>query len=214
MGSSFRRSLVSRLLTFALIGTLLIRFGNTAPFFFLYSDTLIFLFSFLAIVRGSSTCINTPSSTENWTGLSHCIQIPLASLLSFATEELSLRVGQTLGGLVSFFFVSIIEPERCWLSLFVSFKLNAFVQPLTARNLYGCWCTDLDEPYRTLGNAVERKLPYPIIQYPCGCFNSFLIVQQWSSLSWRLSNVNSRLCSLHWVSYLFFSWSCPSWGLT
>lgn len=46
--------------------------------------------------------------------------IPLAALLSFATEELSVNVGQTLGGLLNATFgnaveliVSVIEPKNC-----------------------------------------------------------------------------------------------------
>lgn len=56
------------------------------------SDTLIFVFCFLSI-------------------------IPLAALLGFATEELALRVGPTLGGLlnatVSIHFVSLLNDGPC-----------------------------------------------------------------------------------------------------
>ncbi|KAG8929488.1 hypothetical protein FRC01_004261, partial [Tulasnella sp. 417] len=48
------------------------------------TDTVIFVFSFLAIV-------------------------PLAALLGFATEELALRVGQTLGGLLNATFGNAVE---------------------------------------------------------------------------------------------------------
>lgn len=39
--------------------------------------------------------------------------IPLAKLLAFATDELSLRVGQTLAGLLNATLVRIVYSEMC-----------------------------------------------------------------------------------------------------
>lgn len=55
--------------------------------------------------------------------------VPLASVLSFATEEISLRVGQTMGGLLNATFGNAVElivslPRDSWeLPLTFSFRL-------------------------------------------------------------------------------------------
>lgn len=61
--------------------------------------------------------------------------MPLASLLSFATEELALRVGQTLGGLlnatlgnVTELIVAILALLKCELRI-VQSSLGAFKEP-------------------------------------------------------------------------------------
>ncbi|KAF8525832.1 Calcium/proton exchanger, partial [Hysterangium stoloniferum] len=74
------------------------------------SDTIIFVFSFLAI-------------------------IPLAKLLGFATEELSLRVGQTIGGLLNAtlvgafveLIVAIIALIKCELSIVQSSLIGSIL---------------------------------------------------------------------------------------
>jgi len=73
------------------------------------SDIIIFVFSFLAI-------------------------IPLAKLLGFATEELSLRVGQTIGGLLNAtlgnaveLIVAIIALTQCKLSIVQSSLVGAIL---------------------------------------------------------------------------------------
>lgn len=43
--------------------------------------------------------------------------IPLASLLSFATEELSVKLGQTLGGLLNATFGNAVELIVCSIDL-------------------------------------------------------------------------------------------------
>ena len=57
-----------------------------------WGSTVIFIFNFLAI-------------------------IPLASLLSFATEELSVKLGQTLGGLLNASFGNAVELIVCYKTL-------------------------------------------------------------------------------------------------
>ncbi|KAF8896266.1 hypothetical protein BD779DRAFT_1668091 [Infundibulicybe gibba] len=76
-------------------------------------DTLVFVFSFLAI-------------------------IPLAKLLSFATEELSLRVGQTLAGLLNATLGNAVElivavdycPDKCQLHIVQSSLVGSILSNL------------------------------------------------------------------------------------
>jgi Ca2+:H+ antiporter len=55
---------------------------------------VVFVINFIAIVR----YLKSPNAVVNTDALR---QIPLAGLLSFATEEISLRVGETMGGLLN-----------------------------------------------------------------------------------------------------------------
>lgn len=60
-------------------------------------STLIFIFSFLAVRTLHPVVLHGKALTLG----SRRQIIPLASLLSMATEEMALRVGQTLGGLLN-----------------------------------------------------------------------------------------------------------------
>lgn len=65
--------------------------------------------------------------------------MPLASLLGLGTEEISLRVGQTLGGLLSatlgnaveliVAIIALVKVSKTLFSVFDYFNVNLFLKP-------------------------------------------------------------------------------------
>ena len=82
--------------------------------------------------------------------------VPLASLLSFATEELSLKLGQTLGGLLNASFGNAVE-------LIVGFLDIAPSMPLTSPA--GQYCCA--QKWRDSDCAIQHAWIYPIKHTPC-----------------------------------------------
>ena len=60
--------------------------------------------------------------------------IPLASLLSFATEELSAKLGQTLGGLMNATFGNAVELIVCVRSLRVRYRVDRVCRSASLRS--------------------------------------------------------------------------------
>lgn len=94
-----------------------------------WSPTVIFVLNFLAI-------------------------IPLASLLSFATEEISVKLGQTLGGLMNATFGNAVELIVCPLT-----QLRAI--PLTGSVGQHCRIEERRDPHRPSEYAWLHPFEYP-----------------------------------------------------
>lgn len=82
----------------------------------------------VGIVAGAMNWNSTAVFTINFFAI-----IPLAAVLSFATEEISIKLGETMGGLLNATFGNAVELIVCyWLS--VALKLATFQSRLTARS--------------------------------------------------------------------------------
>ncbi|KIJ46077.1 hypothetical protein M422DRAFT_778583 [Sphaerobolus stellatus SS14] len=103
------------------------------------SDLLIFIFSFLAI-------------------------IPLAKLLGFATEELSLRVGETIGGLLNATLGNAVELIVAIIAL-IQCKLS-----LVQSSLIGSILSNICTPHTTSDYRVDNPIIYFAVLVLGMCF--------------------------------------------